>query len=86
LHNPLHILVQPKINNINPTLAMQLVSVLCAFQLLHCYASAAHPTIYPKTLEKRGVEGAAVDTQLHHLHKRMEGSSSAERMSNFYSS
>ncbi|KAA1074753.1 hypothetical protein PGT21_018712 [Puccinia graminis f. sp. tritici] len=57
---------------------MQVYIVLCAFQLLHCYAISAHPTLYPKTLEKRGVEGAAVDAQLHHLHKRME-ESSAER-------
>ncbi|KAA1101061.1 hypothetical protein PGT21_005680 [Puccinia graminis f. sp. tritici] len=51
---------------------MQLASVLCAFQLLYCYVILAHPTSHPKTLEKREFKGFSGDTQLHHLHKRME--------------
>ncbi|KAA1080760.1 hypothetical protein PGT21_019559 [Puccinia graminis f. sp. tritici] len=55
---------------------MQLSSLLCAFNLLNCYIISAHPSLYPKNLAKREIEGVAVATQIHHLNKRMEPSSS----------
>ncbi|KAA1125512.1 hypothetical protein PGTUg99_011916 [Puccinia graminis f. sp. tritici] len=52
---------------------MQLSSIFCAFHLLHFYVISAHPTLYPKALEKRDIEDVAKGTQ-HTLHKRMNRS------------
>jgi hypothetical protein len=75
LHHLLLLFGQSTTNKINQTLAMQLFSMLCAFYLLNCYQISAHPNLYPEALEKRGIEGVAIGTQVHSLHKRMEGSS-----------
>ncbi|EHS62928.1 hypothetical protein PGT21_006572 [Puccinia graminis f. sp. tritici] len=54
---------------------MQLYSILSGFYLLNSYVISAHPTLYPKGLEKREIEGPTVGTQVHSLHRRMEGTS-----------
>ncbi|KAA1074729.1 hypothetical protein PGT21_017304 [Puccinia graminis f. sp. tritici] len=55
---------------------MQLSNILCVLNLLNCYLISAHPTLYPKNLAKREIEGVAFGTQIHHLNKRMEPSTS----------
>ncbi|KAA1084435.1 hypothetical protein PGT21_027809 [Puccinia graminis f. sp. tritici] len=54
---------------------MLFTSIVFAFYLLKYQGLSAHPTLYTKSLVKRGIDQeATIGTQIHLLHKRMEGS------------
>ncbi|KAA1076602.1 hypothetical protein PGT21_012991 [Puccinia graminis f. sp. tritici] len=55
---------------------MLLPIILLAFYFSNYYVTSENPTLHQKTLMNRGIDkGVAIGTQIHLLHRRMEGSS-----------